>query len=86
LPSKNRFEIARELMRAFCGVVVRNSSNSAASVRERWVAATACESAMAAGEGFPPPCPARPGRDPRRGAGDAKLWTGSYSRAVTKGA
>jgi hypothetical protein len=56
LPSKKRFEIARELMRAFCGVVVRNSSNSAASVRERCVAATACESAMAAADG----CPVRP--------------------------
>ena len=51
LPSKNRFEIARELMRAFCGVVVRNSSNSAASVRERCVAATASESATAPGDG-----------------------------------
>ena len=34
VPSR-RFEMARELMRAFCGVVVRNSSKSAASVRER---------------------------------------------------
>src|SRR5262245_55591711 len=54
LPSKKRFEIARELMRALSGVVVRNSSNSAASVRDRCVAATACESAMAAREGCAP--------------------------------
>src|SRR5215510_11795212 len=41
LPSKNRFEMARELIRAFSGVVVRNSSKSAASVLDRCVAATA---------------------------------------------
>ena len=51
LPSKNRFEMARQLMRAFCGVVVRNSSMSAARVRERCVAATSRESAMAAADG-----------------------------------
>jgi len=51
LPSKNRFEMARELMAAFCAVVVRNSSNSAASVRERCVAATAFESFTALCEG-----------------------------------
>src|SRR5207247_2374249 len=51
LPSKNRFEMARELMRAFCGVVVRNSSTSAANVLERCVAATACESATGAADG-----------------------------------
>jgi hypothetical protein len=58
LPSKKRFEMARELMRAFPGVVVRNSSNSAASVRERWVAATASESATASGDGVGRPWPA----------------------------
>src|SRR5262245_48650160 len=58
LPSKNRFEIARELRRALSGVVVRNSSNSAASVRDRCVAATISESATLAGDGGGGPSPA----------------------------